>query len=252
MATVCPSRGASSTSASRAVRSLPGSATLGAMDFERYLRPTAFLDFEHSAIAALTAEVAAETKDERERAVRLFLKVRDEVRYDPYGVSFEPEALTASATWERRRGFCVPKAVLLAAGLRGLGIPARVGFVDVINHLSTARLRELLGTELFVFHGYAEAWLSGKWVKATPAFNATLCEKFGTEPLHFDGVHDAVLQPLNRDGVRFMEYVHDHGTFDDFPIEAMLAAWRKAYPHFFGPKPAAPAGDFEAEAVKEP
>jgi hypothetical protein len=221
------------------------------MDFEKYLRPTAFLDFEHPAISALAREVEAVAPTGRERAVALFLKVRDDVRYDPYSISLAPGAFAASTTLENKRGFCVTKAILLAAGLRALKIPARLGFVDVINHLATARLRELMGTDVFSFHGYAEAWLDGRWVKATPAFNASLCEKFGTEPLAFDGVHDAVLQPLNRGGERFMEYVRDRGSFDDFPQQAMLDAWKELYPHFFGEAPAGPAGDFEAEAARE-
>jgi transglutaminase-like putative cysteine protease len=219
------------------------------MDHELYLRPTPTLDFEHPAVAALAKEVAGEPT-ERERAVKLFLRVRDDVRYDPYAISFEPGAFAASTTLQNRRGFCVTKAILLAAGLRALHIPARLGFVDVINHLATARLRELMRTDVFAFHGYAEAFLEGKWVKATPAFNASLCEKFGTEPLAFDGVHDAVLQPLNRGGARFMEYVRERGTFDDFPLEAMMSAWKEIYPHFFAEGPVAPTGDFEAEAVK--
>lgn len=218
------------------------------MELSQSLRPTAFLDFQHPAVAALAREVAASATSERERAVRLFLRVRDEVRYDPYAISLDPEGFAASATLTAGRGFCVTKAILLAAGWRALGIPARLGFVDVVNHLATARLRELMRTDVFVFHGYAEAWLDGRWVKATPAFNAALCERFGTEPLAFDGVHDAVLQPLNREGARFMEYVRERGTFDDFDFEAMVAAWKEAYPHFFTDGPAPPRGDFEAEA----
>lgn len=221
------------------------------MELSQYLRPTTFLDFEHPTVATLAREVAASTASERERAVRLFLRVRDEVRYDPYAISLDPEAFSASATLAAGRGFCVTKAILLAAGWRALGIPARLGFVDVVNHLATARLLELLRTDVFVFHGYAEAFLDGRWVKATPAFNAALCERFGTEPLAFDGVHDAVLQPLNREGARFMEYVRERGTFDDFSLEAMVAAWKETYPHFFEEAPAPPRGDFDAEAAHE-
>jgi transglutaminase-like putative cysteine protease len=228
--------------------STPRFGTVSAMDFEKYLRPTANLDFEHPAVAALARSAAAGATTDREKAVQLFLRVRDDVRYDPYAISLEPGAFAASTTLQNQRGFCVTKAILLAAGLRALKIPARLGFVDVINHLATARLRELMGTDVFAFHGYAEAWLDGRWVKATPAFNASLCEKFGTDPLEFDGVHDAVLQPLNRGGARFMEYVRERGTFDDFPLDAMLAAWRECYPQFFEVAPAVPAGDFEAEA----
>ncbi len=222
-----------------------------AMDFERYLRPTQYLDFGHPAVAAHAKEAVAGATTDRERAVRLFLRVRDEVRYSPYAISLAKGGFAASTTLESRVGFCVTKAILLAAGWRSLGIPARLGFADVINHLATARLRELMQTDVFAFHGYSEAWLDGRWVKATPAFNASLCEKFGTAPLEWDGVHDAVLQPANQSGSRFMEYVRDRGSFDDFPLDAMMAAWREVYPQFFEGAPAAPAGDFEAEAEKE-
>lgn len=226
------------------------------MDLERYLRPTEYLDFGHPTLAAYASEAVAGATSDREKAVRLFLRVRDDVRYSPYAISLAPGGFSASTTLENRVGFCVTKAILLAATWRAVGIPARLGFADVINHLATARLRELMGTDVFSFHGNAEAWLDGRWVKATPAFNATLCEKFGTEPLEWDGVHDAILQPLNKGGARFMEYVRDRGTFDDFPLDAMLAAWRELYPQFFEANgapaaPAPPTGDFEAEATKD-
>src|SRR5574341_322846 len=67
---------------------------------------------------------------------------------------------------------------------RVVGIPARVGYADVRNHLSTPKLRELVGGDLFVWHGYAELHLEGRWVKATPAFNLTLCERFGRSEEH--------------------------------------------------------------------
>jgi len=237
------------------------------VDLSAYLRPTDFLDFHHPAIAALVAEVGPGT--ERERAVRLFLRVRDDVRYDPYGITLDPAAFTASHTLEAKRGYCVTKAILYAATLRAIGVPSRLGFADVVNHLATSRLLELMKTDVFSFHGYAEAWLGGRWVKATPAFNATLCEKFGTDPLEFDGVHDAILQPVTRSGGRFMDYVKDRGTFDDFKMEALIDAWREVYPHFFAEQPGSPAGsggnadpplpapaetpkgDFEAEAITE-
>lgn len=222
------------------------------MDFEPYLRPTADLNFEHPAVLAFARAAAAGAADERERAVRLFLRVRDEIRYDPYAISLEPGRFAASVTLELGHGFCVTKAILYAAGLRALGIPSRLGFADVVNHLATQRLKETMRTDVFAWHGYTEVWLGGRWVKATPAFNATLCEKFGTAPLEFDGVHDSVLQPTNRAGAPFMEYVRDRGTFADFSLEAMLEGWREVYPHLFLGEAAAPTGgDFAAEAERE-
>ncbi len=212
------------------------------------LAATRFLDWHHPSIQALAAQVA-DAASPREKAVRLFLTVRDGVPYDPYTASVVPEQLTASACWERKRGFCVTKAILYAAALRAVGIPSRVGFADVVNHLATARLLELMRTDLFVFHGYTDAWLDGRWVKATPAFDRRLCARFGVAPLEFDGIHDAVLQPLTGKGARFMEYRVDHGSFDDFPYAQMVAAWRATYPHFFeGLDPDSLRGDFEREA----
>lgn len=209
------------------------------------LASTSFIDWQHPSIAALAARVA-DAPTAREKAVRLFLLVRDEVAYDPYSASFAAEELTASITWERKRGFCVTKAILYAAALRAVGIPSRVGFADVVNHLATRRLLELMRTDVFVFHGSTDAWLDGRWVKATTAFDKRLCARFGVAPLEFDGVNDAVLQPLNGAGARFMEYRVDHGSFDDFPYEQMMAAWRATYPHFFeGLEP--PRGDFAKE-----
>ncbi len=216
------------------------------MDLTPYLRRTNYLDFDHPRIAALLAEIPP--GDDRARASALFLRVRDDVRYDPYRVSLAPEAFTASATLEAKRGFCVTKAILYAAGLRGLGIASRLGFADVKNHLATPQLIELMRSDVFAYHGFVEVWLGERWVKATPAFNKALCLKFGTAPLEFDGVNDAILQPLNAKGDRFMEYLRDRGTFDDFSLPSMLAAWREVYPHFFVGMET-PEGDFEAEAA---
>lgn len=216
------------------------------------LKPTRYLDHEHPAVAALVRKATSSAATERERAVAWFLEVRDGLRYDPYSVALEPAQFLASATVARGRGYCVTKAIVFAAGLRALGIPARLGFADVVNHLATRRLLELMKTEVFAYHGYAEAFLEGRWVKATPAFNASLCEKFGTAPLEWDGRSDAMLQPLNLRGQRFMEYVRDRGTFDDFDFADMVRAWRELYPHFFaGHEGQLAAGDFEAEAAAD-
>lgn len=217
------------------------------MDLEPYLRRTRYLDFDHPLVAALVSSVPP--GDDKARAIALFLKVRDELRYDPYRVMLEPSHFAASSTLERGRGFCVAKAIVYAAGLRGLGIPSRLGFADVKNHLSSPQLLELLRTDVFAYHGFTEVWLGGKWVKATPAFNASLCAKFGTAPLDFDGENDSVLQPVNANGDRYMEYLKDRGTAADFSLEDLVTVWREVYPHLVSGVPSA-QGDFDAEAVR--
>jgi transglutaminase-like putative cysteine protease len=217
---------------------------------KEFLDETWYLDTHDPAIAAFAHETVAGSRNDTEKAVRLYYAVRDGVRYNPYAMSVDPATYRASFVLARKEGYCVQKGILLAAVARAAGVPARVRFATVKNHLVTAHLRELMRTDLFVFHGLTEFFLEGRWVKATPAFNLSLCEKFGVLPLEFDGTADSVFHPFDRAGNRHMEYVHDYGPFADFPFDYMMAEYRKYYPHFFeaGTMEAARKGNFEKEA----
>jgi transglutaminase-like putative cysteine protease len=199
-------------------------------DLAACLSPGRCIDSDHPAVTAFAHEVAAATLPAREIALRLYAAVRDRFPYDPYRIDTTLAGFKASTVIENGRGFCVTKAALLAAAARALGVPARLGFADVRNHLSSPRLREMMGSDLFVFHGYTELWLDGRWVKATPAFNRSLCEKGGILPLSFDGYNDSVFHPFDASGRRHMEYVHDRGSFVDVPHEQLMAAWMQHYP----------------------
>jgi len=166
-----------------------------------------------------------------ERAVSLYYAVRDGFRYDPYQLDLTSRGMSASRVLETEHGWCVTKAVLLAAACRVLGIPARVGFADVRNHLSTARLRETMKTDVFYWHGYASILVDGRWVKATPAFNIELCERFGLLPLEFDGHKDSIYHPVDSAGNRHMEYLTMRGEFDDVPLADMVATLSQHYGH---------------------
>lgn len=214
----------------------------------RFLRPTAVVDADAPPVAAFARRAAEGARDARERAVRLYYAVRDGVRYDPYSVALTEEGLSASHTLASGRGWCVAKAVLLAAGCRALGIPARLGFADVRNHLATARLRERMGTDVFYWHGYAALHLEGRWVKATPAFNLELCERFGIPPLDFDGREDSLLHPYDAEGRRHMEYLRERGEYADVPIARIAETFRRAYP---GLAEGAERGDFDAELARD-
>lgn len=197
-----------------------------------YLEPNAFVDSDHPAVIAY-AEAKGVGETPRERVVALYYAVRDEFRYSPWHVRFVPEAYTASGVLERgpvEGAHCVDKANLLAAGARVLGVPSRLHFANVRNHIGTASLERKLGTDLLVYHGYCELWLEGRWVAATPAFNAQLCARLGVAPLDFDGREDSVFQEYDAQAGRFMEYVTDHGHHPDIPFAAMVAAWRRHYP----------------------
>lgn len=222
------------------------------------LAATYYIDADHPEVISFARESAGQSGSDRQRAVNLFYRVRDGFRYNPYAFSLEHDKYKASSVLAAGEGFCIPKAILLAAAARVVGIPARLGFGNVKNHLATQRLKQLMGSDLFVFHGYTVLFLENKWVKATPAFNRSLCDKFNTRPLEFDGRSDAVFHPYDNLGNRHMEYVHDYGVFDDFPMEKMVAETRKYYPAWFEDVKVATdlidnhlSGDFEQEAADD-
>jgi transglutaminase-like putative cysteine protease len=220
-----------------------------------HLRPTALIDSDHPTVADFAARHAV-GDDEVARAVALYLAVRDGFRYDPYRVDLSPAGMRASAVLALGHGWCVTKAALLAAACRAAGIPARLGYADVRNHLSTERMRRTMQTDLFVWHGYAEVWLPAEgggaaWRKATPAFNIELCERFGLRPLEWDGRSDSLYHPFDRAGQRHMEYVRDHGRFDDMPLAAIVEGFRATYPGWGEQGQALAGASFQADVGVE-
>jgi transglutaminase-like putative cysteine protease len=198
-----------------------------------YLQPGSFIDSAHPRVAAFAKE-HARGSDDREKAIALYYAVRDAVRYHPFQNFTLDETYRASVCLERGSGWCVPKAALLAACARAAGIAARVGYADVKNHLTTPELTAKMGgTDLFVYHGYTELYLGGRWVKATPAFNLALCTRFRVKPLEFDGVNDSVFHPFDEDNRRHMEYVRERGSFADVPADAIRRAFDETYPRAF-------------------
>lgn len=199
-------------------------------DISAALRPSMMVDSSHEAVVAFAKSVSQGTSNDRERAVKLYYAVRDGLRYDPYKVDLSIDGLRASRALSDGFGWCVPKATLLAAACRAVGVPARVGLADVRNHLSTARLREVMGTDMFYCHGYTAIHLDGQWVKATPAFNKELCEKLRLHTLEFDGTADSIYHPVDLSGQRHMEYVNFRGEFDEIPRDELLQVFAEHYP----------------------
>jgi transglutaminase-like putative cysteine protease len=207
--------------------------------------PTETIESDHPDVVSFTRSCIAESAHDVDQAVKLYYAVRDGIRYDPYRVDLSTAGMKASSTLRARRGWCVSKAVLLAACCRSIGIQARLGFADVRNHLSTARLREKMKTDIFYWHGYTEMQLDGKWVKATPAFNIELCRKFRLLALDFDGRNDSLYHPFDEAGNRHMEYVRHRGVYSDLPIDEIAHTFRKHYPF------AQPQSDLARESFDE-
>lgn len=195
------------------------------------LAATPFIDADHPEIATLAGELAGDASSPLDKAARLYLGIRDRVQYDPYRVELTPEGMRASRTLAQGHGWCVPKAALLAAVCRASGIPARVGYADVRNHLSTRRLHALLGTDIYYWHSYTAIHLEGKWVKATPAFDIELCARIGLAPLDFDGRTDSIFHPFDRTGKQHMEYLNYRGEYDDVPLARIRETFTMHYPN---------------------
>jgi transglutaminase-like putative cysteine protease len=212
------------------------------------IQPTPFVDSDAPGIVAFARAAAGGRTDARERAVALYYAVRDAVTYTPYCDFRAPETYRASAVLAKGAGFCVGKAAVLAAVARAERIPARLAFADVRNHLCTPRLRALVGGDVFYYHGYVELELDGRWVKATPAFDKTLCERFGVVPLPFDGREDSVFQPYDRAGRRHMEYVRERGAYADVPVAEIVATFEEKYPRLVEAGESAAVTRFRDEA----
>jgi transglutaminase-like putative cysteine protease len=197
---------------------------------EKYLLPTPIIDSDHKDVIAYAMQKVGEIgQDPVAMAVKLYYAVRDDIWYDPYYPFYLPEHYRASNVLKSGRGYCVSKASLLCALGRACGIPSRIGFADVRNHLATRQLIEFMGSDIFVYHGFIEFFLEGKWIKATPAFNYELCLRHKVRPLEFNGREDSLFHPYNEEKKLFMEYVAYHRVYDDIPVDRIVAAWKQAY-----------------------
>ena len=199
---------------------------------KEYLAPGRYIDSSHPAVVAFARQHVA-GNDALSRAVSLYYAVRDGIRYNPFLDFSSEKPFIASHCIAAGEGFCVGKAALLAACARADGIPARVGFADVRNHLTTPALRARMGTDLFLYHGFTELHLEGKWVKATPAFNLELCRRFRVKALEFDGREDSIFHPFDEEERRHMEYVRDRGSHADVPAADIMRTFRDSYPGLY-------------------
>ena len=220
------------------------------MSHDELRLPTPTIESDSPAVTGFVALNTGGADSEIQRARSLFYAVRDGIRYDPYHIDLSVNGMKASTTLSTGQGWCVSKAILLAACCRSIGIAARLGFADVRNHLSTERMRRRMQTDIFYWHGYTEILLEGKWVKATPAFNIELCEKFRLLPLEFDGVNDSLYHPFDADGNQHMEYVNYRGAYLDAPLAEIARTFEEQYA-FAGLRPELDSASFEADVESE-
>jgi len=220
------------------------------MDRNDYLSSATYIDSNVSAVIDYGKEAVQGLDTDLEKAIALYYHIRDGIHYTPYVDFGDPEVYRASSVLLAGQGFCVSKASLLAATGRAVGIPTRVGFADVQNHINTERLRKLNGGDIMHWHAFTEFYLNDQWVKCTPAFNLDLCTKFRIRPLEFDGLNDSIFHPYTEDDEKHMEYVNERGSFSDVPYKEIIATLKVVSPLLLS-GPGILTGDFGAEGAAE-
>ena len=198
---------------------------------KNYLKETSFLDFQHPDFQSFLAPLN-HLNTPHEIAETLYNFVRDTFIYDPFHLDLRADQLKASHIISKKRAWCVEKAIVFAAGLRAKGIPSRLGYAIVENHIGVERMVQVLRTSKIVFHGYVDVFLNDQWTKATPAFDQRVCALNGVEPLQWNGTNDSLFQEFVQ-GEKYMEYHHDYGIFEDVPLVLMHDEMQKYYPHLF-------------------
>lgn len=188
-------------------------------DSEIYLRPTGTIDCDNGAIRETATKLIRGFVAEEEKARILFYFVRDEIHYNVYMISTFIEDFRASTVLERGKGYCVQKAVLLAALARAVGIPSRLVFAKIRNHKVPAELRAQTGIDHFPSHGYNQLFVNGKWINVTPAFDKELCEKAGVPACDFDGEHGSALSATDLAGKPYIEYLERYEPQADLPFD---------------------------------
>ncbi len=196
---------------------------------KEYIEPTDVLACDHPKDIAVTQEAIKDETDPIKKASLLFNRIRDGIAYDPYVAFYKPEHYRTSYLLEKGRGYCVCKACALCTVGRAAGIPSRLGFATIRNQGATETVVEMLGSDLFVYHGYTEFFLNDKWVKATPAFDRPVVEKHNIPLPEFDGVNDCVMPKTDLAGNPYVEYVEHHGIHADLPLDELLEGWEKVY-----------------------
>ncbi|TDC00579.1 transglutaminase domain-containing protein [Micromonospora fluostatini] len=216
------------------------------------LDPTEFLDHDSAVVRDFVARALPDGGAEltpTERAVALYYAVRDGIHYEVYGADLSRHGLKASSTITRGMGFCVHKSIVYAAAVRAVGVPSRIYYGDVRNHLASPRLEELMGGNLFTFHSLTTVLLDGRWVRATPVFNKMLCRLYRIKPLEFDGRTDSMYHPYDDEGRRHMEFLHEHGEFDDVPYDLVVGGIRTNHPKLFASQHTTARGSLVADAT---
>ena len=189
---------------------------------EVYLQATPTIETDHKKIRDAARIVTRGCSNNEEKAVKLFYFVRDNIKYNVYMISVFIDDFKASRILEWGKGYCVQKAVLLAALGRAAGIPSRLAFAKIKNYKVPERVHEVLGTTIFPRHGYNQFFLNGRWISATASFDRATCVKNRLPTVEFNGREDALLPEKTLLGEPYIEYLKKFAPNEDLPFDWII------------------------------
>ena len=194
----------------------------------RFLKCTEIIDCDSDSIKEKALEVTKGLKADKDKAIALFYFVRDKIRHNAYTPLYDSNRYKASSTLRAGDGMCQNKAILLVALARSVGIPARLGFVDVEDYQLSESFKQMIGgVNTMPFHGFAELYIDGKWVHASPAYDLSTCRRKGFVPVEFDGVNDAKDSEYTKSGQLHMKHIKYHGPYEDLPLDEIYSYYRE-------------------------
>jgi len=198
-------------------------------EWDEYTKPTKYIDSDSYIVREIANNLARDASNIVDLARKIFYYVRDGIKYSIYVDYFNRDLYRASVIIKNGYGYCVQKAIVLAALYRAVGIPAKICFADIINHSLSSEVYNLLKTNLFVYHGYTEVYIGGRWIKLTPVFDLGTAIKMNIDPLEFNGYDDVILPKYNKLGKLQFTYVKYRGCYVDPPIEDIINVFKSMY-----------------------
>lgn len=192
------------------------------------LTSTPFIDVNHPSIVSIVERLGVADMAAPARAAALFRFVRDEIQYE-FMAKLAPEDYVASHILRVGRGFCVQKAVLLAALGRAAGVPTALVLSDQRDHSLSPKIRDALGTNVMHHHGLVAFYLEGRWLMADASLSPDLVARKGYRLVEFDGRSEALQAGTTLSGAPHAEYLRFHGRYDELPFAQMIAAFLAAY-----------------------
>jgi hypothetical protein len=159
--------------------------------------------------------------------------VRDRIRYNPFQNFTLDDTYRASVCIEQGSGMVRAQGGA-AGGVRARrGIPARVGYADVRNHITTPELTAKMGTDLFVFHGYTELLLDGKLGEGDAGVQPLAVHPVPRQAARIRRDERFPVPPVRRGQPQAHGIRADRGSLRRCPGGGDPARLRETYPKYF-------------------